>query len=60
MYRGVHPILFDVKMEDFGHAARQAKSLGFCQSKDNVIIVSACKGGPEISQAITMRLVTVE
>jgi pyruvate kinase len=63
MYRGVHPILFDVKMEEtsrFATAVKQARTLGFCQSKDNVIIVSESKGCPEISKAITMRLVTVE
>lgn len=63
MYRGVHPILFEIKMEEtsrFAAAVRQAKTLGFCQPKDNVIIVSESKGCPEISKAISMRLVTVE
>ena len=65
MYRGVHPILAPSDFhqasepQQFQNAMSHAKSLGFCKSNENVIIVSCTDGAKDVSQPLTIRLFTV-
>ena len=65
MYRGVHPILAPAEFhhlsepEIFENAMKHAKSLGFCKTNENVIIVS-CNDVKDLPvPPLTMRLFTV-
>lgn len=65
MYRGVHPILAPHSLQEptelqlVHNAMAHAKSLGFCKSHQNVIIVSCSDGIKDVSQPLTIRLFTV-
>ena len=65
MYRGVHPILAPADFHNlnetklFSNAISHAKSLGFCKTNENVIIVSCIDGDNDSKQPLNMRLFTV-
>jgi pyruvate kinase len=69
LYRGIHPILMPshdlTRSSTLSYydrhdiAIQRAKDLGYCKSKDNVIIVSGDRGTNLVSNAATSRIVTV-
>ena len=65
MYRGVHPILAPTGFEKLSdselmlNGMKQSKSLGYCKSNDNVIIVSCSDGYNETKQPITVTMRTI-
>ena len=65
MYRGVHPMLALAGFEQLSeaqlilNAMKQSKSLGYCKSNDNVIIVSCSDGYKDMSQPLTVTMRTI-